>query len=153
MRGALTSFALVGAVAAMLLPSLSAAAAERYQPGQVWRYDARQQDEGSRLKIQRIEMTGDAAIYHIALSRMHLRNGQVTSVQHLPVSLATLDVSVRELSRDDVQVSLDQTDEGIAEWRRANGGVFTISMKQIADILDQNLAGGDAETPATAQTR
>lgn len=153
MRGALTSFALVGAVAAMLLPSLSAAAIERYQPGQVWRYDARPQDEGSRLKIQRIEITGGTAIYHIALSGIHLRNGQVTSVQHLPVSLATLDGSVTESSRDDVQVSLDQTDEGIAEWRRAEGGVFSIAVKQIADILDQNLAGGDAQTPPTAQTR
>ena len=153
MRGALTSFALIGTFAAMLLPGLSAAAVERYQSGQVWRYDARPQDEGSRLKIQRIELTGGTVIYHIALSSIHLRNGQVTSVQHLPVSLATLDTSVTEKSRDDVQVSLDQTDEGIAEWRRANGGVFSIPVKQIAGILDQNLAGGGAQTPPTVQTR
>lgn len=136
----------------MFLTGLSAAAAERYQPGQVWRYHTRPQDEGSRLKIQRIEVADGTAIYHIALSSIRLRNGQFSSVQHLPVSLATLDVSVTELSRDDVQISLGQTDEGIAEWRRAKGGVFSISMKQIADILDQNLAGGDASTPTTAQT-
>jgi hypothetical protein len=112
----------------------------RYAIGQVWEYKARPGDEGSVLKIQQID--DDAAfksvgpVYHITVIGFHFSNPHVEPVlPHAPVSKATLDASVTRLS--------DRADEfpdarpGIAEWKQANGGVYTISVAQIIDVIDR----------------
>jgi hypothetical protein len=55
---------------------------------------------------------------------------------HLPVSAATLDASVTTRADTTAEVPTTAVDEGIAEWRRANGGIFTIPLSQIVDIID-----------------
>jgi hypothetical protein len=115
----------------------------KYSEGQVWEYKTRVGDEGSLLKIQRIEQ--DPAfqkygpIYHISVVGVHLRNPTITPMlPHAPVSRATLDASVTKLSPD--RREFPSADAGIEEWRQAHGGVFTISVAEIVEVLDQQTA-------------
>lgn len=135
----------IKALGAMLLfLSLSAQSSPRsYSEGQVWEYKTRAGDEGSLLRIQRIEPgpTGSKLerIYHIAVVGFHLRNPRVVPMlPHAPVSQQTLDASVTKLSSSDR--SFPPPDSGIEEWKQAKGGVFTITVAEIIDILDQQTA-------------
>jgi hypothetical protein len=130
----------------LLLSALFATAGphSRYAEGQVWEYKARPQDTGSLVKIQKIEDAPAGTIYHISLIGIHLTSNQVTELQHAPVSQQTLDTSVTKQVAD--PGTFPDANDGIAEWRRANGGVFTISLAQIADVLDQT-APEQQQTP------
>ncbi|MFZ5747485.1 MAG: hypothetical protein ACOY45_07480 [Pseudomonadota bacterium] len=114
-----------------------------YSAGQVWQYRTRPQDAGSRVKIQRVERIGDSDVYHVSIVGLHFRTEQVIgTLPHLPVSRQTLDKSVTELAPSaPADFPDDAVDAGIAEWRRAEGGVFTISLAEIADFLDDQLSG------------
>jgi hypothetical protein len=75
-------------------------------------------------------------IYHVTVVGVHLGGASVaTDVRHLPVSAQTLDISVTRLHLGNVE--FPKPDEGIAEWRRAKGGVFTISVADIIEFVDQ----------------
>lgn len=114
-----------------------------YSQGQVWEYKTRVGDEGSLLKIQRIEREPAGsklgAIYHISVVGFHLRNPAIVPMlPHAPVSQQTLDESVTRLST--IDRSFPPADPGIAEWKQAKGGVFTITVAEIVEILDQQTA-------------
>ena len=109
-----------------------AAAPSPYAEGQVWTYKARAQDTGSLVKIQKIEDDPAGPIFHVSLIGIRV-NGSTTSLQHAPVSRKTLDESVIRQVAD--PGSFPDPSEGIAEWRRAQGGVFTISLAQIASMI------------------
>lgn len=118
-------------------------APDQYATGQVWEYRTRQGDEGSLLKIQRID--GDPVfqdigpIYHISVVGFHLSNPQMTPMlPHAPVSRQTLDASVTKLSTKITQ--FPDVDAGMAEWKGAEGRVYTISIADIIDSLDQATA-------------
>jgi len=115
---------------------------DRYAEGQVWEYRTRPGDEGSLLKIQRIELYPNAPagegrrVYHISVIGARLGPQRTpTDLQHFPVSQATLDVSV--IRRSDSRASFPAPDEGIAAWRQAQGGVFTIPVAEIVDMVEQ----------------
>ena len=130
--------------AVLLFLSLTAQSSLRsYSEGQVWEYKTRAGDEGSLLKIQRIEPGPQGSkmekIYHIAVVGFRLRNPRVVPMlPHAPVSQQTLDASVIKLSSSDR--SFPPADSGIEEWKQAKGGVFTITVAEIIDILDQQTA-------------
>jgi hypothetical protein len=115
------------------------APAPKYAQGQIWEYKTRPQDAGSLLKIQRIETQGNLPVYHISVIGVHV-GGSVTpaALQHLPVSDQTLDASVTRLSQatPDFPTTFE---EGISTWREAKGGVFTIPVAEIVDIVDQTI--------------
>lgn len=126
-------------VAAVLVPG-AAPPQHSYAAGQIWEYKTRPGDEGSLLKIQQVEdnpaFQGKGQIYHISVIGFHLANPQVTPVlPHAPVSRQTLDASVTRLTTS--SASFPDAAPGIAQWREAKGGVFTISVAQIVEILDQ----------------
>jgi hypothetical protein len=117
---------------------------DRYAEGQVWEYRTRPGDEGSLLKIQRIEPYPNATaaegrrVYHISVIGARLGPQRTpTDLQHFPVSQATLDVSV--IRRSDSRASFPAADEGIAAWRQAQGGVFTIPVAEIVDLVEQTI--------------
>ena len=132
--------ALLMMVGAAIQPSV-----DRYAVGQVWEYRTRPGDEGSLLKIQRVEPypnapAGDALrVYHISIIGVRLGPEHApTDLQHLPVSEVTLDASVTR--RSESRAAFPTSDEGIAEWRAAQGGVFTISVAEIVGIVDQTVS-------------
>lgn len=109
-----------------------------YAPGQVWEYRTRPADTGSLLKIQRVEADPRGKpIYHISVIGAHLGGKDGQEVQHLPVSRETLDQSVIRLSRS--AILFPDPSAGIATWREANGGVFTISVAEIIGIIDAQM--------------
>jgi len=135
---------MLAAAAASLVGATSAASKPRYAEGQVWEYRTRAGDEGSLLKIQKIETGSEFAalgpVYHVSVVGVHLGGGSAREIAHLPVSRGTLDASLTRLSRR--HVDFPDVEEGIAEWRAADGGVFTISMAEIVGIVEQTIAEG-----------
>jgi len=114
---------------------------DRYAEGQVWEYRTRPADAGSLMRIQKIEAFpsgGSERVYHISIIGVRLSNPGVQSVlQHLPVSRETLDRSVTRLGSGGDFPGLAQTEEGIATWREAQGGIFTITLAEIVDVVDE----------------
>ena len=110
-----------------------AASPTRYAEGQVWAYKTRPQDSGSLVKIQKIEGAQVGTIYHVSLIGIRLSPDRATELQHAPVSRQTLDASVTKQVVD--PGTFPDAANGIAEWRTANGGVFTISLAEIADAV------------------
>ena len=108
----------------------------RYVEGQVWEYRTRRGEERSLVKIQRIEADSqtNAPIFHVSVSG--LRGPHRKSLSHAPVSQKTLDLSVTRLSND--KIYFPAADEGIAEWKQANGGVYSITLAEIVEAADFN---------------
>jgi hypothetical protein len=144
--------AAIAAVAAAVLVGAAPPqpSAHSYAEGQVWEYHTRPGEEGSLLKIQKIEtlpeLAADGPVYHISLIGLHLGPGLGGMLQHAPVSRETLDASVTRLST----AHADFPDVGpeITEWRQAKGGVFTISVAQIVESLDQMTRNAPQTPPA-----
>jgi hypothetical protein len=111
--------------------------AQNYTEGQIWTYKTRPQDEGSLIKINAVETDPRGQpIYHIAAINIKISsNAERQPLGHLPVSAQTLDASVTKLVKSDVD--FPDGKDGIAEWRSANGGVFTITLAEIFDVVDQ----------------
>jgi hypothetical protein len=105
-----------------------------YSEGQVWQYKTRAQDAGSLVKIQKIEKTGRETIYHVSIIGIHVDGETAIPLPHTPVTRGTLDASVTKQVAD--PGTFPDPAGGIEEWRSARGGVFTISLAQIADAMD-----------------
>jgi hypothetical protein len=112
----------------------------RYAAGQIWEYRHRPQDVASLLKIQKVEDGGRLGmIYHITIVGLVLRNAAAGSaLHHAPVSQQTLDASVTRLGHS--TIDWPDVEPGIAQWRQDKGGVFTISVAQIVQIIDDQTA-------------
>lgn len=123
-----------------VLAAIFGSAPERppYAAGQVWEYSTRPQDAESRIKIQQIEQAPNGPIYHISMIGARIGpSGETSEVSHLPVSRQTLDASVTRLASPDID--FPDPAGGIAVWRENAGGVFTISLAEIADVLEGTL--------------
>ena len=119
----------------------------KYVEGQVWEYRARPQDAGSLLKVQRVGMLGAKKVYHISVVGVHFATpGMAGVLPHIPVSDETLDASVIKLSATKQEFPTSALDEGIEEWQKAQGGVFTIPMSQIVGIVDEQTAKAHMQT-------
>ena len=78
-------------------------------------------------------------IYHISVIGFRFRNPRmVPALPHAPVSRETLDASVTRLVHSTAE--FPSADEGISQWREARGGVFTIPVAEIVEVLDQQTA-------------
>lgn len=109
---------------------------DRYAAGQVWEYRTRPSDGGSLLKIQQVENHAIMGpVYHISVIGIRLQNPEMhPELPHTPVSRETLDASVTRLSTK--SPAFPNPDEGIALWRGDRGGVFTIPVSEIIEIVD-----------------
>lgn len=140
---ALLGLALLGLAAAQ--PAQSPPGAADYAVGQVWEYRTRPGEEGSLLRIQRIEPwagaeASDGRVYHISIIGIRFQGSSAsTALPHMPVSRRTLDLSVTRLSRS--TAGFPEPDEGIALWREARGGIFEEPLARVLDIADEVLRG------------
>jgi hypothetical protein len=108
--------------------------AHQFAEGTTWHYRARCGEEGSLIKIHRIEIdteTGEE-VFHI--SAIGLRSPHFDDIQHIPVSRRTLELSVTAPAHDPGQ--FPSCEEGIAIWREENGGVYAISIAEIVEQAD-----------------
>jgi hypothetical protein len=141
---------------ALSLVPAPATAAERpaYVEGQVWEYRTRPQDTGSLVKIQKIE-TPDWAkksgpIYHVTVIGVHFQGPPlvVGLIGHLPVSRQTLDASLTRLAPDQ-STAFPGVEEGLAQWRRDKGGVFTLTLAEIVDMAERTLSQSTPRSETT----
>jgi hypothetical protein len=140
---------LIALILLMFAPLASAGAQEdamRYAAGQVWEYRTRPADEGSLLKIHSIEQAPAGEVYHISLIGLGYGRGMAHGGEfgHMAVSRETLDKSVTRLS--DSKAAFPDPTEGIAQWRGAEGGVFTISIAEIVDDVMATITSGAVAT-------
>ena len=113
----------------------------QYKAGQVWAYKTRTKEAGSLLKIQRIgpSNNGSETVYHISLIGLKIGSqSPQTALPHLPVSQKTLDNSVTTLQR--TSAAFPAPDEGIEIWQEDQGGIFTIPVAEILDVIEQSLS-------------
>ncbi|WP_141249438.1 hypothetical protein [Sphingobium sp. D43FB] len=121
----------------------------KYAVGQIWEYRNRPQDAGSLLKVQQIADFGRDKVYHLSIIGVHFATPGISGVlPHIPVSETTLDASVTHLSSADTDFPTTALQEGIAEWQKAKGGIFTIPMSQIMDIVDDQTGRRQATAEA-----
>ena len=121
-----------------------AAAKSKYRAGQVWEYRTRSGDEGSLVRIQKVEASRAPSqigpIYHVSVIGVHFRDLPIVVagfVTHMPVSTETLDKSVTKLSKSEAQ--FPDVEEGISEWRANSGGVFTVSLAEAVGFVETTI--------------
>ncbi|SNR34654.1 hypothetical protein [Lutibacter flavus] len=115
--------------------------------GQIWKYNTRKGEEKSRIIILRVEKYDKGEIVvHIAVKGLKIENSQKESgiseeIGHLPFSNESIIKSLTELesSNNDLPDYLD----GYNEWKKAfdsgKGGMFTISINEAVDFVEQSM--------------
>nr|WP_298925629.1 hypothetical protein [uncultured Erythrobacter sp.] len=95
------------------------------------------------IKIQEVDQIGPEddpmIVYHISMIGIQIPNvSDPIEISHLPVSRETLDASVTVQMSPDVE--FPDYHEGKQTWAEANGGVFTITLAEIASLLRDQVA-------------
>jgi len=119
-----------------------------YAEGQVWTYDHRPGEDGSRVVIRKIGVEPeDGEVFHVSILGVKLRNHRVPggaqpAMHHAAVLRTTLDKSLRTLTpATDADTAWE---DGYAVWRQAydNGdaGVFELTIAEILGYIEMVVA-------------
>ncbi len=102
--------------------------ASRFRPGQVWAFKTPADQPDAQLTILLVESRVPiGTIVHVGISGLTLPNGGST-IQHMPFTELAVDQSVTTLLEPSGPVP--DFAEGYAEWKQANGGVFTVTVAE-----------------------
>jgi hypothetical protein len=138
---AVLAFALAGA-----LPPSASAETPAFEVGQVWTLEAPMAST-ARVSIGRIEDNGE--VIHISVWGQpvaeELPVPNPFSMSHLPIARASLSASVDTLVTESLPTDL-RFEEGYGLWRDAQGGVFTITVAEILEVVLQNIPPPDAQS-------
>lgn len=102
--------------------------------GQRWAYDTRPEDPNSTLVVGKIEEHPEIGrIVHISLLDLNIRSprapsGFTHSVGHMPMAESALRASVTSLAGSGQPA--EHFDEGYEMWRDAEGGAFSITVRE-----------------------
>ena len=128
---------------------------QKYAEGQVWEYRTRPGEEGSLLRIGKIETVGAAGeVFHISIVGLRIAVPQqpdvrLTELPHVPVSRRTLDQSVTKLSK--TVLKGPDFSKSYADWRKnadaGRVGVFTISVANIVGSVEETLKNNAPPAP------
>ena len=120
--------------------------AEKYRPGQVWSYQARQQDQGSDLIVVAVDQDPTlGTIVHVQVRGVSLAEPggtarRTTNIGHMPFAAEALDRSVVEHLGD---APLPNFQEGYDLWRAAfddgKAGVYSITVAEAVETIEQAL--------------
>jgi len=114
-----------------------------FHVGERWNYRARPGEETSTLTVLKIEsLPKSGVVVHVSVDGLHLKSpkaptGMTDNIGHLPFAEAALDRSVTTLAA--VSVALPDYEAGYDEWRRAKGGVFTITVAEAVAFVEDAL--------------
>jgi hypothetical protein len=125
-------------------PEPIAASDKKFHPGQVWQYNTRPHEKGSILTILRIESLPKGMIIHIRVDNVRLRNctggPEPDTFAHMPFTREAIEKSITKLVREG---EVPDFHDGYDEWRKACGGVYTITVAEAVaageEALRQNL--------------
>ena len=126
-------------------------ATDPYRTGQVWEYRTRPKDQGSLLKIQKIDPVGPngrpGPVYHVSVIGLHLANPRVPAVlAHAPLTKAALDASVTRLSP--LRPVFPDAVPGIVQWQQGRAGVYAMPIARIVEMLDQTTRNMRQDAPS-----
>jgi hypothetical protein len=115
--------------------------------GECWSYLTRPGEEASFLVIRKIEtLPKIGEVLHVSVFGLKIRSpsaptGFTDRVGHLPISAASVRSSVKE--RLEREIPSVDWNEGYELWRRAEtGGVFTVSVRDCVELVEQALNRG-----------
>ena len=104
---------------------------QKFHPGQVWQYKTRAGEEESFITILKVESLQNRPIVHIRVDHVHLKNcsegPEPDTIKHMPFLREAVDRSVMKLIKEDSKVP---DFPGYDDWRKACGGVYTISVAE-----------------------
>lgn len=111
----------------------------RFEPGQVWTYRTRPDEEVSRVIVCRVDShETDNAIIHIFVEGVAIA-GAHTAISHAPICEKALRESV--LSLESMRESLPGYEEGYKTWQTSydegDAGVFTISVAECVEVIEE----------------
>jgi hypothetical protein len=109
-----------------------------FQEGDAWLYKARPGEENSIVVIGKVE----DRVIHVQIQGLALRNRYVAGgiqkeLGHLPISEAALSTSVT--SRTTGHLSKASFEEGYGVWEHNQGGVFTLTVSELIDLLEGSM--------------
>jgi hypothetical protein len=123
-----------------------------FHAGETWEYHTRPLENGSTFFVWRVETLPDHSnVVHIKLEGLRISSalapdGLMQVAEHLPVSETALSgCATRKVSSGEALPMPEGYEQWRREWERGRAGVFTTSLGEIADFLEQALAkDGDA---------
>ena len=123
----------------------------KYKVGQEWNYKTRKEEEGSTLKILKIEeYPKHGKIIHISIGGLKVGNpdvekGFANEFTHIPISEIALDKSVTKLKNE--KVKLPDSIDGYSYWKKefdqGIAGIFSISVYEIVDLMEESIITGN----------
>jgi hypothetical protein len=124
-------------------PSPEVVKDKKYQPGQVWQYKTRQDEQGSRISVLRVEMLPKVGtIVHVRVDHVRLRNcaggPEPDNFQHMPFTRDAIERSITKLEKDSVNTDLG----GYEQWRADCGGVYTITVAEAIAVAEYTFNKG-----------
>jgi len=110
----------------------------KFRPGQVWQYRTRSHEEDSTLTILKVESVPKlGTIIHVRVEKIRLRNctggPEPDKFEHMPYTRDAIERNVTKLVRERT-VPAFQT--GYEEWRKACGGVYTITVAEAINVAE-----------------
>ena len=129
----------------------------KFAPGQAWQYKTRPHEEASTLTILKVESVPKlGTIIHIRVEKIRLKNctggPEPDKFEHMPFSREAIEQSATKLIKER---SVPDFQAGYDEWRKACGGVYTISVAAAISVGEEtfrkNLGCGQL-TPVLACT-
>ena len=124
-------------------PQLRKAQNSAFHAGDVWGYQTRPHERNSTFFVWRVEALPDGTnVVHIKLEGLQIPNvlapnGVTEVAQHLPVSETALSQSAtRKISGGEALAMPEGYEQWRREWEKGRAGVFTTSLGEIADFLE-----------------
>ena len=119
---------------------------EKFKVGQIWQYDTRKDEEESRVVILKVDKTETEIIVHVSVIKAKIKNpqkdGEISNdIGHLPFSRKSIEKSLTKLESSNNE--LPDFMDGYNQWKEAfdsgRGGIFTISVKEAVDYVEQTM--------------
>ena len=125
-------------------PTPEAVKDSKFVPGQVWKYKTRQNEESSTLTILKVESLAKmGTIIHIRVDKIRLRNctggPEPNKFEHMPFAREAIEHSVTKMVKEG---NVPDFKEGYEEWRKACGGVYTITVAEALKVSEATFRKG-----------
>lgn len=119
-----------------------------FQPGQVWTYKTRPDEQESRVVVCRVERDQKlGAIVHVQVEGVAIKSpsspgGVARIIGHMPFAEKALRASVVNLEA--TRQALPEFEDGYATWKQAfdagDAGVFSVSVAEGVGFMEQTLS-------------
>ncbi len=117
---------------------------KEFAVGQIWSIKS-SEPTTTKIGIGRIENRNKRVIIHIWAFDVPFTAGgagapKTTTIAHMPFDKAALAASADRLLKENVAVN-PELESGYKQWRRANGGVFTVGVAEAISVTFGALQG------------